>query len=318
MENLKKLLHTDVKELEIDLSGKSLLECSTEFLKYKSKMLGIDAKKRYGPMLKHFRMIEEECDIVLMPHHITEDFWCEFVEDLIKREYKPSYIECLYAQTKTLLDWCAKHKAIVSETYTNFKRLTYRINRISLSADEVSWCYHFDLSKIERRPQLKRTLEMVRDMFVLSCNLGQRHSDMIRISPENFSRNIFTIMQLKTGNIARVDMDRLAIDKRTTYAILEKYNYTAPYKSDISHYARHLKTLFRLMGMNYEVSNEYKHNGELKKEKVRVCDVISPHDSRRTFATINYYRDLPKRELMEATGHTTEESFNEYIVKMAV
>lgn len=39
------------------------------------------------------------------------------------------------------------------------------------------------------------TLEKVRDMFVLGCNLGQRYSDLVRISPENFKNAHFTIVQ---------------------------------------------------------------------------------------------------------------------------
>ena len=57
----------------------------------------------------------------------------------------------------------------------------------------------------------RRTLERVRDMFVLLCNLGQRYSDIRRISPENFERNLFRIIQQKTGNKAVVDIDRYAI-----------------------------------------------------------------------------------------------------------
>ena len=45
-------------------------------------------------------------------------------------------------------------------------------------------------------------------MFVLLCNLGQRYSDIRRISPENFERNLFRIIQQKTGNKAVVDIDR--------------------------------------------------------------------------------------------------------------
>lgn len=56
-------------------------------------------------------------------------------------------------------------------------------------------------------------------MFV-SCNLGQRFSDMIRIDKSCFDRNIFTIFQQKTGNKARVDIDKMSIDKKTTYYIL--------------------------------------------------------------------------------------------------
>ena len=68
-----------------------------------------------------------------------------------------------------------------------------------------------------------KTLEKVRDMFVLSCNLGQRYSDMVRISPENFRNGIFSIVQQKTGNKCYVPINSLSIDSRITFAIL---NYT--------------------------------------------------------------------------------------------
>ena len=71
----------------------------------------------------------------------------------------------------------------------------------------------------------RRTLERVRDMFVLLCNLGQRYSDIRRISPENFERNLFRIIQQKTGNKAVVDIDRYAIVPKLTYSLLKKYGY---------------------------------------------------------------------------------------------
>ena len=52
--------------------------------------------------------------------------------------------------------------------------------------------YSFRSKKMLKMRRNKiETLEKVRDMFVLSCNLGQRYSDMVRISPENFkNKNI--------------------------------------------------------------------------------------------------------------------------------
>lgn len=72
---------------------------------------------------------------------------------------------------------------------------------------------------------------------------------------------IFTIFQQKTGNKARVDIDKMSIDKKTTYYILEKYNYNAPIKGDISNYDKYLKQLLKYIGFNEIIKKECKING---------------------------------------------------------
>lgn len=94
---------------------------------------------------------------------------------------------------------------------------------------------YFDVDRFyaDRRKDYRETMRRVRDMFVLSCNLFQRHSDMVRIEKSCFDRNIFRITQQKTGNQAVVDINKYAVDAKTTYRILERYNYEAPYKATI-------------------------------------------------------------------------------------
>lgn len=299
---------------EVDLNGLSLLECLERFQEYKSKT-SEKAAKTYNNIKKHLAEMEHDYDTTIQPKQITDVFWSMFIPTLLAKGLKTSYVSYLCSQMSNLLKWCSKHNAVVSSTYEDYKAPSANILRLALTADEVSWCYHFDISSLKCRPQKKKTLEKVRDMFVLSCNLGQRHSDMIRISKDNFERGIFRITQQKTSNIAVVDIDKLAIDKKTTFAILEKYNYTAPYLADISNYEKHLKDLFRYMEFTDEMKIETKVNGVVITKTKRKCDHISAHDSRRTFASINYYRDVPKRLIMEATGHKTESSFNLYCVK---
>lgn len=299
---------------EIDLEGLSLLECLEEFQKYKSRSSSEKAAKSYNCIKMHIMEVEKVYNTKIQPKQITDVFWSYFIPTLVDKKLKPSYIATLCYQMRNLLNWCSKHNAAVSPTYGDFKLPQAKIMRLALTADEVSWCYHFDINTIKCRPQKKKTLEKVRDMFVLSCNLGQRHSDMIRISKDNFDKGIFKITQQKTGTLAVVDIEKLAIDKKTTYKILEKYDYEAPYKADISNYEKHLKQLFKAMGMTEELKCECKVNGVLTVETKKKCDHISAHDSRRTFANINYYRNIPKREVMEATGHKTESSFNLYCV----
>lgn len=299
---------------DIDLQGLCLLDCLEKFQEYK-KRTSEKASKSYDCLKSHIRQMEKDYNVVIQPKQITDIFWSRFIPVLVSKELKPSYITCLCYQMRNLLNWCSKHNATVSSTYCDFQAPQANIMRLALTADEVSWCYHFDINTINCRSQKKKTLEKVRDMFVLSCNLGQRHSDMIRISKSNFERGVFKIVQQKTGNTAVVDIDRLSIDKKTTFAILDKYNYEAPYKADISNYEKHLKELFRAIGLNDEIKVEYKVNGELKSIVKKKCDIISAHDSRRTFASINRFKGVPLLELMNATGHKTESSFNLYCIR---
>ena len=46
----------------------------------------------------------------------------------------------------------------------------------------------------------------ITDIFY--ANFFCRYSDIVRISPENFERNMFRIIQKKTGNKAIVDIDK--------------------------------------------------------------------------------------------------------------
>ena len=159
------------------------------------------------------------------------------------------------------------------------------------------------------------TLTRVKDMFVLSCNLGQRHSDMLRINSEYFKNGIFSMVQQKTGNRCRVEIEKMAIDKRTTYEILEKYNYEAPYKGDIANYNHYLKELLILIGDSFaeKIMCENKINGMIIHEEKAKYNMISSHTARRSFATINTMRNLPRHQILRATGHSTESSFVKYI-----
>lgn len=304
----------DQSVFDVDLHGLSLLECLEKFQEYKRKT-SEKASKAYNCIKLHIAQMEKDYNTIIKPQQITDVFWSMFIPTLINKGLKPSYISCLCSQMTNLLKWSSKHNAVVSSTYEDYQTPQASVLRLALTADEVSWCFHFGINTIKCRSDKKRTLERVRDMFVLSCNLGQRHSDMVRISKDNFERGIFKITQQKTGNVAVVDIEKMAIDKKTTYAILEKYNYTAPYIADISHYEKHLKDLFRAIGLTDTIKTECKINGVITTELKRKCDHISAHDSRRTFASINYYRDVPKRLIMEATGHKSESSFSLYCVK---
>lgn len=296
----------------LDLSDSSLLEVIDALIAMKSKM-SPNYGKNFSSLINNLKLVEQQFNCTLKPHQITDLFWHHFVPFLLKKGLALSSIKTMCSQLRTALSWAGRHQAKISPTFDLIKLPTYCHQQIALTPDEVSHIYHFDISTIDRRPQHLRKLESVRDMFVLSCNLGQRFSDMIRIDKSCFNRNIFSIVQQKTGNHAKVDIDRLSIDKTTTYKILEKYNYSSPLTTDISGYNKYVKELLCCIGFDETIKRETKVNGFIEVENTPKWRLIGSHSARRTFATVNVLRGFRMAEIMRATGHKCESSFEKYI-----
>ena len=296
----------------LDLSNASVLEIIDELIKMKSKV-SPKFYKTYSTLIYNIKALQVEFQCVLMPHQVTDLFWHNFIPFLLNRGLAFSSIKTVCSQLRSALAWGARHQAKISMSYDVIKLPSYCHQQIALTPDEVSHIYHFDLSTVKRRPQHIRKLERVRDMFVLSCNLGQRFSDIIRIDKSCFDRNIFTILQQKTGTYVKVDIDRMSIDRATTYKILEKYDYKSPLTTDISCYDKYLKELLQYVGFDEMIKRETKINGFIEVTYTPKWKLISSHTARRTFATVNVIRGYRQSEIRRATGHRSESSFEKYI-----
>lgn len=296
----------------LDLSKSTLFEVLDELVRLKSKM-SPRFEKQLSCLRHNLGEIQLRFGCTLMPYQITDVFWYNFVPYLINKGLAISSIKTMCSQLRSAIDWAAKHRAMVAPTFDLIKLPSYCHQQIALTPDEVSRIYHFNISAIPRRKQYLRHLDIVRDMFILSCNLGQRFSDMIRIDRSCFDRNIFTILQQKTGNYARVDIERMSIDRNTTYAILEKYNYHAPLTTDISAYDRYIKQLLQYVGLNEQIKRETRVNGHIEVSFSPKWKLVGSHTARRTFATINVMRGYRESEIRRATGHKSESSFEKYI-----
>ena len=306
-------MHSEAsKSFSIDLTNASLIECLTAKINFKARLFP-HYPKSHQCLLSYIRLIEQELDCVILPTQVGDVFYSFFISRLLDRGVKPSSIRTLCYQLRSCLEWSAKHRAKISDTYAEFTVPDYRRPTIALTPDEVSMIYHLNLQPLVKRKDHRALLEKAKDIFVLSCNLGQRHSDMLRIQKKNFDRNIFTIVQQKTGHRAVVDIDKFAIDKKTTYEILEKYNYTAPYKATIGCYNSKIHELMKLAGLTEDVLLETKIQDEIKEEIFPKYKLIASHTARRTFISANVFRGIPEYRIRKASGHTDCRSFAMYI-----
>ena len=295
-----------------DLSNSPVLDIIKTLIRVKSKM-SPNYGKSFSTLIFHLRNLESDFNCKIMPTQVTDIFWHNFIPYLIEKGLALSSVRKVCSQLRTALDWGARYGARIAPTFDLIDIPSYRKEQIALTPDEVSHIYHFDLSTIKRRKQHLKKLEEVRDMFVLSCNLGQRFSDMIRINKTCFDRHIFTIVQQKTGVSARVDIDKMSIDRNTTYAILEKYNYNSPLTTDISCYNKYLKELLQYIGFKELIKSEVKVNGRIEVSYEPKWKLVGSHTARRTFATNNVLRGFKIAEIRRATGHKSESAFERYI-----
>ena len=204
----------------------------------------------------------------------------------------------------------------ISPTYNDVRIPPVNNQAIALTADEVSRIKYFDIDRFyaNRRADYRATMHKVRDMFILSICLYQRHSDMVRISKSCFHRNIFKITQQKTGGVAVVNIDRYSVDPAEAYAILERYNYEAPFKGDISGYNKHLHNLMKDIGFVENVRVDTRLNGEIVSEEVPKWRLIASHTCRRTATTIAVTRGYNMHAIRKCTGHQDLRVLDRYII----
>lgn len=308
------LEHSLRNPFTMNLRDCSLMEVIHACIKAKSK-LHPNYRQSISCLTYNLGILEESYRVKLYPVQITDVFWGYFIAFCEERGLLLSTIETMCNQLRSILNWAVKYNAQVSPTYTDFSIKKPRNQEIALTADEVSRITYFDIDRFyaNRRKDYRETMHRVRDMFVLSCNLFQRHSDMVRIDPCCFERNIFRITQQKTGNLAVVNIDLFSIEPRTTYRLLEKYGYKAPYTATIGNYNHYLHQLMKDIGLVDLVRVEERRNGKLEAISVPKWKLISSHTARRTAITINVLRGHNVHELRRCSGHTDLRVFDNYV-----
>ena len=309
----------------LDLSKNTMIECIEEMCKIKSgSHPGIE--HNYRILIKKLKLIESKFGCTIYPSMISSVFWSHFVPFLVGQNLKYSTVKFLKANLIAVLNWSSKYGVKLNPSYNEVDIPNYISGKIALTPDEISHIYHFILGakkfysfrlkkEVMYRKNKLKTMDKVRDMFVLGCNLGQRYSDLVRIGPDNFKKGQFSIVQQKTGNRCAMNINEMSIESQVVWEILEKYDYKAPYIGDINNFNTNLHELLFNIGEGFleDIHIENKINGVIVRETKKKYQLISSHSARRSFATINTLRNISRGKILRATGHSSEKAFNRYI-----
>lgn len=215
---------------------------------------------------------------------------------------------------KTIVLHARKNGISVSPQIDDFRSFTIKAPIVTLTPDEIE-----QLKAAEYKDE---KLDAARDWLVMSCFLGQRASDLLRMNEKMIEKHgghrFVVLTQQKTGKTVQIPIHYEVDD------ILRKRHGKFPPVfaknpgSNSALYDRLLKDVCAIAKID-EVTEGNLTDPQTKKYGTGHYPkwmLVSSHIGRRSFAT-NFYaqREYPTPLLMSVTGHATETMFLEYIGK---
>lgn len=306
----------------IDCSKKSVVECVIAYVQNKSTSKNVlkAVGEQYRPLVKYLKLVETTNNITLMPSVIGVLFMDRFENFLLGKGLASSTVAGIICKLKCVMRWAGGYGAKISADLSNYKvNSTDAKPKIALSEDDIQRIFWFKIENLPVRPQLKRTFTKVRDHFIISCYLGQRYSDTIRVEKTNFtgtSKEVFSIVQQKTSNEVKLNFAELyGKYPKIVKTLLEKYKYKAPWSGDLANYNRYLKKLCEYIGFTEVVKFEYKtKDGQMMSKEFPKYKLITSHVGRRTFITNAVKKNINTQLVKKASGHKSDSSFGKYVI----
>jgi len=219
---------------------------------------------------------------------IGKDFYLRFTDYLKESGLKPNSIGCHIRKVKRLMNEANEDKLTTNQDHhkRDFKVITEQVDTIYLTEEEIKALYGMTIDHPAKRK--------IRDIFVLNCYTGLRHSDWPKVTVEQIHEGNLYVRTQKTNEPVIIPVKPLVTE------ILKRYG-------TIQIPDNH-QTNDALRWVGQKAHDDKISKGDLKKYlKIRT------HTARRSFATNAYLAGIPMRDIMQITGHRTTESFLRYI-----
>lgn len=261
--------------------------------------------RSYKSQLSYFRSYCEDYNINLF-EELDIKKWEGYTKYLLKQGFSNNYINRLLTRAKMILTLATKdgiNKNIAHNAFTVEVRQE-ETDEIKLSESEIQELYNLDYSNLSR-------LEKARDIFVIGCRTGLRHSDYSVLSKAHIKPiqgvEVIKFINKKTGTRVVIPIHEDVVE------ILDKYGGKVPKLSN-QKLNDYLKEIAQNVAFLQEKITIKKSEGgrDIIKDVFR-WELLSSHTARRSFATNAYLRGWPTLSIMKITGHTTERQFLKYI-----
>ena len=259
---------------------------------------------------------------------VTKPFVEKFTNWLINtKKYSTNYSGKQLEILKTVCIDAEKNEIPVtpySKTIQHFRESENDRYIQTLSFEELEQIKNVDLNNLEQlkefkkeNPELTKNLSItpenlnnVRKYILLGCEIGQRGSDLLKITIENIRYN---------GKNYYIDIIQQKTNKSVTIGIIAPHvidiiENGLPKKIQHQKLNEYTKVVCKLAGIDTIVKGT-KLNTETNRKEFGMFpkyELIASHCFRRSFAT-NYYKKIPTAVLIGITSHSKESLFLQYI-----
>lgn len=258
----------------------------------------------------------EKIDLLSVNNDIIKRFveWSlirTFEVDGIQKKYSLNYITRLKTEWKLWLN-LAKNEDDINIPPLNLKKeylkkVTERADDVYMTLEQV-----YLLKRLKFKPS-EKTLEKVRDLFVVGCSNGYRITDSKDAILYNAGEEYYFMIS-KMTKVREVGA-RVPLFDKDVIKIYQKYDDVLPVISEQA-FNRLIKQVCEMAGLTHMVEKRSTDalSKTLIKRKIMFCDMVSSRTCRKTFAS-NLIREynIPLVVAMSYTGHTTEKHFKDYV-----
>ncbi|MGY8866719.1 MAG: tyrosine-type recombinase/integrase [Methylophagaceae bacterium] len=268
-------------------------------------------------LLQYQKEREETGGARISLKHATIQDLNDYVKFLIDREYASATISKRIKNLKTIAGHAKKKGLVVSPAFNDvengFSQKKDKEDIIFLSKDEVI--------KIKTpNDDLPDHLKNTQTIVAFSLAIGQRVSDMMRITPKSFRLDddgdyIAEIKQEKTGKQVSIPIK----DKALVKVIKEAKSNGEPLFRVISDqkYNDYIKALAQRQGIVSKIKGKQriptKYGYRLTEVEGEKYKFISSHTFRRTLISLLYQANVPEYHILKISGHSDTSTLHAYI-----
>ena len=244
--------------------------------------------KHYNGLKNHLEEFQKKKNFKIDFDTIGKDFYLKFTDYLRGEGLKPNTIGAHIKRIKRLMNEALEDNLTTNQDHhkRDFKVIKVDVDTVYLTENEIMALYEMEIEVPSKRK--------IRDIFVLNCFTGLRHSDWDKVSFDNLHENKLYIKTQKTNEPVIIPVKPLVLE------ILNRYNQIQVPTLQ--------KTNEAIRWIGEKAFEKKLGSGNIKKWLE-----IRTHTVRRSFATNAYLAGIPMRDIMQITGHRTTESFLKYI-----
>ncbi|MCX6152698.1 MAG: site-specific integrase [Candidatus Kapabacteria bacterium] len=256
--------------------------------------------KCYQSTLNHLKNFEQNKKCKLDFNIDWEEFYINFRQYLNNKGMANNSAGKHFKNVKKFLNYSLKKGIHSNSSFITAIKVEKRDPlKLALKESEILMIYRLE--------NLPPKLEVVKDMFVLQCQIGARVSDYFSFKPENIDLNskVLSYTTQKTKRFVKVPLSNLCLTILSKYPILPRLNKNS--------YNNGIKIICDKAGINTNVEVIKFIGNQTIREFKSKSSLISSHTARRTLVSCLSEKGVSPEHGMQITGHTDYKSYKRYI-----